>query len=123
MVCCGASSSVLRSNQSKSSKNRDPTTFAKISEHDDRNNVKIQKLAWCDHKEPRVYDNEADAHTITVYGGRHERPHGRAEREDDDAIESIQMADVVEPPKGVIKVTTEIFLSSSKRLDYNDRLY
>ena len=53
-----------------------------------------------------------------MYGGRIQA----SRRGDDDAIEMEPKGDL-EPPKGVIRVKTEIFLSSSKRLDYNDRLY
>lgn len=108
------SASVLKSNQSKS-KNRDSSTFTRLEEHD--GNAKTQRLPWRDQKGPRVYDNDADGHTIIVYGGR-----GQAGRGEDDKIEMERMRDV-EPPKGVIRVKTEIFLSSSKRLDYSDRLY
>ena len=74
-------------------------------------------LPWRDQKGPRIYDNEVDAHNIFVYSGR-----DRAGRGQGDAIEMQRISDV-EPPKGAIRVKTEIFLSSSKRLDYNDRLY
>lgn len=52
-----------------------------------------------------------------MYGGR-----GQPGSGEDDKIEMERMSDV-EPPKGVIRVKTEILLSSSKRFDYNDRLY
>lgn len=109
-----SSSSVLKSNQSKS-KNWDSTSFARLEEHD--GNAKTQRLPWRDQKGPRVYDNEADGHIITVYGGR-----GPPGRDENDAVEMERISDV-EPPKGVIRVKTEILLSTSKRLDYNDRLY
>lgn len=109
-----ASASVLKSNQSKS-KDRNSSTFARLEEHDC--NAKTQRLPWRDQKGPRVYDNGADGHTIFVYGGR-----GQPGSGEDDKIEMERMSDV-EPPKGVIRVKTEILLSSSKRFDYNDRLY
>ncbi|CAF9941740.1 hypothetical protein IMSHALPRED_002872 [Imshaugia aleurites] len=108
------SSSVLKSNQSKS-KHRESTTFARIEEQD--GNAKTQRLPWRDQKGPRVYDNDADGHKFTVYGGRDQ--HGRGEIS---AIEMERTSDV-EPPIGGIRVKTEILLSSSKRLDYNKRLY
>lgn len=64
-----------------------------------------------------MYDNEADGHNVTVYGGRNQPSPG-----EDNAIEMERKSDT-EPPAGGIRVKTEIFLSSSKRLDYNDRLY
>ncbi|KAF6217677.1 hypothetical protein HO133_006779 [Letharia lupina] len=108
------SSSVLKSNQS-SRKNRDPTTFARLKEEHDGNAPKTQRLPWRDPKGPRVYDHGMDGHNVTVYGGR-------GQQADGDGVEMERMSDV-EPPRGVIRVKTEIFLSSSKRLDYNDRLY
>ena len=107
-------SSVLKSNQSKS-KNRDSATFARLEEHD--GNAKTQRLPWRDQKGARVYDYETDGHNTTVYGGR-----GQPGRGEDDVIEMNRASDV-EPPKGVIRVKTEILLSSSRRLNYNDRLY
>ena len=109
-----SSSSVLKSNQSKS-RNRDSTSFARLEEHD--GNANTQRLPWRDQKGPRVYDNEPDGRIITVYGGR-----GPPGRDENDAVEMDRLSDA-EPPKGVIRVKTEILLSTSKRLDYNNRLY
>ena len=105
---------MLKSNQSKS-KNRDSTSFARLEEHD--GNANTQRLPWRDQKGPRVYNNEPDGHIITVYGGR-----GPPGRDENDAVEMERLSDA-EPPKGVIRVKTEILLSTSKRLDYNNRLY
>ncbi len=102
------------SNQSRS-RNKDSTTFARLEEHD--GDLKAQRLPWRDQKGPRVYDYEADGHNIVVYGGR-----GQPGRGEGDAVEMERLSDV-EPPRGVIRVKTEILLSSSKRLDYDDRLY
>lgn len=108
------SSSVLKSSESKGM-NRDSATFVRLEDHD--GNAQTQRLPWRDQKGPRVYDNGADGHKIIVYGGR-----GQPGRDESDAIEMERMSDV-EPPKGAIRVKTEILLSSSRRLDYNDRLY
>ena len=77
----------------------------------------MQRLPWRDHKGPRVYDHGADGPNTTVYSGR-----GQGDQGEVDAIEMERASDAA-PPRGAIRVKTEIFLSSSRRLDYNDRLY
>ena len=77
----------------------------------------MQRLPWRDQKVPRVYDHGADGPNTTVYSGR-----GQGNGGEDDVIEMARTSDTA-PPRGAIRVKTEIFLSSSRRLDYNDRLY
>ena len=72
-------------------------------------------MPWRDEEKFRVYDHDTDRHRITVNGGQ-------ADQNDGDAIEMKRIS-YGDPPKGAIRVKTEIFLSSSKRLEYNDRLY
>ena len=99
-----STSSVLKSNQSKS-KNYDSGTFARLEEQDI--NRKTQQDSWPDQ----------EGHNIFVHGGRDKKNQNK-----DEIIEMGRVGDE-EPPKGVIRVKTEILLSSSKRLDYNDRLF
>ena len=70
-------------------------------------NKKTQQDSWQDQ----------EGHNIFVHGGRDKKPQNK-----DGIIEMGHIGDD-EPPKGAIRVKTEILLSSSKRLDYNDRLF
>ena len=97
-------STALKSNHSKN-KNYDSGTFDRLEEHD--GNRMTRKDSWRDQ----------EGHTIIVHGGR-----GHTNQNGDDIIEMERLSDG-ELPKGAIRVKTEILLSSSKRLDYNDRLF